>query len=217
MVRNREPEAIDVIGFTDGLTILCECSDDPDVQNAYFNGYYHDTCCNNVFCFSPEGKIIYASINCPGSWHDSQVAANLIQKVINEIGQYKICVDQGFPRGGELMDKFVGPISKKRRKRLLREQLLRQSNVYASLRQASEWGMRSLQGSFPRLKSRLCSDKEKRKDIILSIILLHNFRTTHVGLNQIATVFNYHYEQFINIDGYDRIARYYANVNDIND
>ena len=71
--------------------------------------------------------------------------------------------------------------------------------------------MRAPQGSYPRLKSRLCSDKEKRNDIILSILLLHNFRTHYVGLNQIATVFNYHYEQYINIDGYDRIARYYAN------
>jgi len=71
--------------------------------------------------------------------------------------------------------------------------------------------MRALQGSFPRLKSRMCSDKQKRKEIILSIILLHNFRTHHVGLNQIATVFNYHYQQYINVDGYDRIARFYAN------
>jgi hypothetical protein len=33
----------------------------------------------------------------------------------------------------------------------------------------------------------------------------------HVGLNQIATVFNPHYEQYINLDGYDRIARYFYN------
>ena len=71
--------------------------------------------------------------------------------------------------------------------------------------------MRALQGTFPRLKSRLTSDKQKRHDLILSIVLLHNFRTDCIGLNQIATVFNHHYEQFINVDGYDRIARYYDN------
>ena len=48
-----------------------------------------------------------------------------------------------------------------------------------------------------------------RYNIIYSIILLHNLRTERVGLNQIATVFNPHYDQFINIEGYDRIARYY--------
>jgi hypothetical protein len=78
-----------------------------------------------------------------------------------------------------------------------------------SLRQGSEWGMRGLQGSFSRLKSRLTSNKRKRKNIIHGIILMHNYRTHHVGLNQIATVFNPHYEQYINVDGYDKIARYY--------
>ena len=78
-----------------------------------------------------------------------------------------------------------------------------------SLRQASEWGMRALQGTFSRLKSRLTSDAEKRRKIIFSVILLHNFRTEIVGLNQIATVFNPQYEQYINLDTYDRIQRYF--------
>jgi mannitol/fructose-specific phosphotransferase system IIA component (Ntr-type) len=71
--------------------------------------------------------------------------------------------------------------------------------------------MRALQGTFTRLKSRLTSDKEVRGVIILCIILLHNYRTEFVGLNQIATVFNEHYEQLIKLDNYDRIARYYDN------
>ena len=52
---------------------------------------------------------------------------------------------------------------------------------------------------------------EQRKKIIFSIInILHNFRTEYVGLNQIATVFNPHYDQYINLDTYDRIQRYFA-------
>jgi len=50
-----------------------------------------------------------------------------------------------------------------------------------------------------------------RSLIIETILLLSNFRTTHVGLNQIATVFNPHYEQYMNVEGYDRIARYFYN------
>jgi hypothetical protein len=88
------------------------------------------------------------------------------------------------------------------------------SHIYTSLRQSSEWGMRALQASFARLKTKLTSDKEKRQLIIYAIALLHNFRTRHVGLNQISTVFNPHYEQYINIDGYDKIRRYYAIVDD---
>ena len=69
--------------------------------------------------------------------------------------------------------------------------------------------MRALQGTFGRLKSRLTSNRSVRKNIIYSIVLLHNFRTEHVGLNQIATVFNPHYENSINIEGYDRLDRYF--------
>ena len=66
-----------------------------------------------------------------------------------------------------------------------------------------------MQGSFSRLKARLLSDKLKRKRIIGRIVFLHNFRTHYVGLNHIATVFNPLYEEFINLENYDRISRYY--------
>ena len=58
---------------------------------------------NNVFCFAPTGKIIFACVNFPGSWHDAQVSASLITKVVANIGDFKICVDQGFPRAGDLL------------------------------------------------------------------------------------------------------------------
>jgi hypothetical protein len=165
-----------------------------------------------VFAFSPYGKIIYCAYNYPGSWHNSTVAQDLINIVVSQIGTYALCVDQGFPRSGDLHDRFVGPMSKKMKKKLspeLAAYLLPLHERYISLRQASEWGMRALQGTFSRLKSRLTSDAEKRRKIIFSVILLHNFRTEIVGLNQIATVFNPHYEQYINLDTYDRIQRYF--------
>ena len=142
----------------DGLSIPVQCSEDPLIQNAYFNGYHQDTMVNNIFLFSPEGKILFACFNAPGSWHDSNVASPLITIVLDKLGNYKICVDQGFKRSGKLLNKFVGPISKKVRRNLspvLRRALIRLHNIYVSLRQASEWGMRALQGSFSRLKSRL--------------------------------------------------------------
>jgi hypothetical protein len=73
---------------------------------------------NNVLVFSPTGKIIHSSINYPGSWHDSTVAINLINKIGNELGEYAICVDKGFPRKGTSIEgksiegKLVGPVSK---------------------------------------------------------------------------------------------------------
>ena len=77
--------------------------------------------------------------------------------------------------------------------------------------------MRALQGIFTYLKSRLISNNRMRALIIVTILLLSNFRTFHVGLNQIATVFNPHYDQYVNVDGYNRIVRYFANDNDFED
>ena len=117
---------------------------------------------------------------------------SLISKVVENIGDFKICVDQGFPRSGDLLNKFVGPISRRSRRNLpeeTRREVLRRHNVYVSLRQSSEWGMRALQGTFTRMKSRLSSIKKKRKLILTVIILLHN-KFEFVGLNQIATLFN---------------------------
>ena len=79
----------------------------------------------------------------------------LIAKVIENIGEYKICVDQGFSRTGDLLSKFVGPISRRSRLNLPRREVIRQHNKYVSLRQSSKWGMRALQGTFIRMKSRL--------------------------------------------------------------
>ena len=112
---------------------------------------------------------------------------------------------------------LVGPLNDHTARRLhprLRNYLLRVSNVYTSLRQASEWGMRGMQGTFPRCKKRLPSNSLNRRLLLEAIVLVHNFRTELVGSNQIKTVFDPEYERYINIEGYDRISRYYLNTDD---
>jgi hypothetical protein len=172
LIERREPSIKNCIGFVDGLSVACQCSSEITEQNKDYNGYKHDTSVNNVLAFAPTGKVIFASLNFPGSWHDSTVCAALINEVIERIGSYCFCVDQGFPRSGLLFDKFVGPISKKAKRKLapmLRDLIMRKSGIFTSLRQAAEWGMRALQGSFSRLKARLGSNKAKRGRLLLCI------------------------------------------------
>jgi hypothetical protein len=95
-----------------------ECAEDPISQATHYNGYHHDAMINKGFCFAPTDEIIHAYINFPDSWYDSQVASYFIRLVVNNIGDYKICVDQGFPRSGDLLNKFVGPISRRARRNL---------------------------------------------------------------------------------------------------
>ena len=219
-IKSREPEVDDVIGFMDGLSLTSECTSEMLEQNSMYNGYHSDTMVNNIIAYGPDGKVFLCAVNFPGSWHDGSITANILPYIRDRIGSYKMCVDQGFPRSGDAAQILVGPISRRQARRLaanLRTYLLKISNVYVSLRQASEWGMRGLQGTFPRFKKRLPGNPAKRKLVIQSIVLVHNFRTEIVGLNQIRTVFDPEYERYISLYGYDRIRRYYFNEDDVYD
>ena len=184
LIQNREATVDDVIGFMDGVAFASECSSEEIEQNAYYNGYHRDTMVNNMFAYGHDGKVFLAAINFPGSWHDGSITTNLLPFITGKIQGYKICVDQGFPRSGDACQILVGPYSKRSACRLapnLRPYLLRMSATYTSLRQASEWGMKALQGSFPRCKARLPSCKVKRGLVLEAIVLIHNFRTELVG------------------------------------
>ena len=59
-----------------------------------------------------------------------------------------------------------------------------------SIRQLSEWGMRMIQGSFPRLKEPLFLEEKGDSSVILRLIVnLYNFQCSHVGLNMIQNLY----------------------------
>ncbi len=97
LIQEREPTVDDVIGFMDGLALMSECTSDELEQNAMYNGYHSDTMVNNVFAYGPNGKVFLRAINFPGSWLDGSIKANILPYIQNNIGNYKMCVDQGFP------------------------------------------------------------------------------------------------------------------------
>ena len=64
---------------------------------------------------------------------------------------------------------------------------IRQETLF---RQASEWGMRGFQGSFPRLKDRfIYEERGERKLMLWATVLMFNLRTRLVGLNQILSTY----------------------------
>ena len=69
-----------------------------------------------------------------------------------------------------------------------------------SMRQSAEWGMRAFQSSFPRLKDRIPWEVYgKRKKVMRLMILLYNFRTRMIGINQIVNVYKKPLEEDANI------------------
>lgn len=212
LVYERERIFTDVIGFLDGLQLPIECCSEIVEQNSFYQPRCSDTTVNNVLAFSAEGKVIYAAINYPGSIGDGRLALPLLHFLIDNKFPYRFCVDSGFKRDNSSQGKFIGPLSYQARQKAKDkgdEIAIKRHIHLVSLRQASEWGNRSLQGTFPRLKCRLSRNKALRRMIILCSILLHNFRTDIVGLNQIKTVFEPEYEHYLNVSGYDRIKRYF--------
>jgi hypothetical protein len=96
MIHAREPLLSKSIGFVDGLNIPLLESGDSDVQNAYYNGWLSACYVSNVFVFAPTGKIIYAAINRPGSWHDSAVCKSLYEKLKLLESDFNILADSAF-------------------------------------------------------------------------------------------------------------------------
>ena len=72
-------------------------------------------------------------------------------------------------------------------------------------------GMRGLQGTCARLRTRLPADKLRRAAIVQACVRLYNVRVRSDGINQIATVFGGAYSDEVLADEphFDRVQRYY--------
>ncbi|KAH9449507.1 hypothetical protein Pst134EB_020335 [Puccinia striiformis f. sp. tritici] len=179
-------------------------ADDEEIQNAYYNRWTCSHYCSNILTFAPDGSIIHAILNAPGSWHDSNIASQLYHKLLHN-------TPEGYRRGDQLP---TDPVEFARLK-LFNDQLV-------SARQAAEWGMRSIQGSFSRLKLPLpAADHKYRAEVIELAVRLHQVKCRSVGINQTQTVYQtvesenrmlagtFHRMLFSQIQRTCRISRYY--------
>ncbi len=135
----------------DGLKIPIQKPADDEMQNAYYNGWLHDHFVGCVFAFAPSGVVVTCTVNAPGSWHDSFIAENggiyaKLESVFATTGG-KAAVDSAF-----LLKRcpFLVKSGKKKHCETALQRRIRHQATF--LRQSAEWGMRALQGSFPRLK-----------------------------------------------------------------
>ena len=197
------------------------------LQNAYYNGWMCSHYCSNIITFAPDGCILHAVLNAPGSWHDSNIADWLYLKLLNDtpVG-YQIISDTAFPRRtNRLENRILAPMKKgdwlpSSPRSYLRLKLLNEQLV--SARQAAKWGMRSIQGSFGRLKLPLpATNHHYRAKVLELAICLHQIRCRSVRINQTQTVYesveceaeilsrSFHNMLFSTIQRRCRISRYY--------
>jgi len=213
LMTKREPNIHDVFGVVDGLSLPKKSPKDADVQNAYYNGWSSGVRVSNVVAWGSDGCIIAASYNCPGSWHDAAIARPIYSALRSTPSGRGLIADTAFPRSGDMAARIRTGLKEgdldKATSRGEQRRMLAYHRVVTSLRQAAEWGMRFIQGSFARLYLPLPVENDKCELLLRVVLLLCNYRTRTVGFNQIATVFNPVWQPSIQDASYDRIAEYY--------
>ncbi|EGZ24867.1 hypothetical protein PHYSODRAFT_296798 [Phytophthora sojae] len=184
LIADRHPGLSGAFCFIDGVKIPVAESLDEDTQNSQYNGWTCSHYCSSVFVFAPDGTIICALMNAPGSWHDAAVAQDLYGKLQDKTPEgFFAIADSAFPRSRQgISSRIQTPLKKRSRQpRILREQgrfdeleaLMARNSELVSARQAAEWGMRSLQGSFARLKMPLPADDDEYRSIVIEPALAY--------------------------------------------
>ena len=101
ILHQRNPLLEHCFAFCDGTSVACYCEEDPILQNGYYNGWKGQAVVSSVFLWTPDGKIRWAAINYPGSFHDCNVAQQLyriLQCPRLCPDQFKIIGDSAFQR-----------------------------------------------------------------------------------------------------------------------
>ncbi|CCO34818.1 hypothetical protein BN14_08926 [Rhizoctonia solani AG-1 IB] len=153
LIHARHPTIKGAFGFIDGLSLPVSTSSDPEVEQATYNGWLHDHRITNVIVFAPDGCILSARVNAPGSWHDSRTAGHIYTQLKDKTpAGFFLITDTAFPRtSADMTGKIKTPL--KERAALGEDPVraaeqLAYSNAITSARQPAEWGMRALQGAY---------------------------------------------------------------------
>jgi hypothetical protein len=56
LIVTRHPLLTGAFASIDGLKLLCQTSDDPEIENATYNGWLSEHYINNVIVFAPSGE-----------------------------------------------------------------------------------------------------------------------------------------------------------------
>jgi hypothetical protein len=190
IIRRRHPLLKNCYCVADGLKLYLQKSGDIRIQSRFYNGWTHSHYVTNLFVFSPDGMIIACVLNAPGSIHDSTLAEwgniyEVLERTYEKTGG-QCCMDSAFASmNSQSIIRSAQDHSTARNP----EELLVFGEA-TSLRQAAEWGMRAIQGSFPRIKDPLRYEElGGRKLVLMCMVMLYNYRCDRVGLNQIRTVY----------------------------
>ena len=178
----------------DGCKIPIQKASDNLTQNAHCKGWKCDHFITNFFAFGPNGTIVVAISNCPGTLHDLELAltgnpsvCTKLEHHWNECGAH-CAMDSAF--AAESCPFTIKSIQRESIETKIgcpEEALI--CNQALSVQQSAEWGVRLLQGSVPRLEAQWkCEENDWSGISLNSIALLHNCKANNMDLNQTRAV-----------------------------
>ena len=181
-----------VIGFVDGVRLPTTNASHSGVQGLFYSGFEKHTNINNCLVFDPNGRVIYALLNMPGSNNDIMLARHLIMRLHDRdrtLPGHVLAADSGYISNltatvmAHLAYAPAGVhVSAEQRAAYTRWQL--------TVRKAAEWGMHVLQSIFPRITVVLPGSSDKRYAILEACIRLNNVIANSMeSRNQIKTVY----------------------------
>lgn len=159
-----------VVGGLDTLLLLVG---DTDIHEILYKGWNKDCYVRNVLVFAPRGTVITSTIKKPGAMHEYFIAewGGVYKKLESTFGETGGCVAvKGvFSRGRyPILSNYAA--EEKDLERLEEVETILQVNY---INQVSQWGMRGLQGSFPRIKHRFTYEKSvERKNMMWVTVFL---------------------------------------------
>ncbi|KAI0364883.1 hypothetical protein BV20DRAFT_1104821 [Pilatotrama ljubarskyi] len=190
------------IGSIDGLNLLTAEADDPELENATYNGWLHGHYTSCVLVFSPRVGIIKGCVyNALGSWHDAKIACLIYSKLRDRTPPgYFLIADTAFPRGAaSIAGRIQAPLKSNQqlpRDPQERDALLAHNCQLVSYRQTAKWGMRYFRASWGRLRLPLdISDSDGGANTLGVCLRSTNLRTERVGVNEIRTVYMRYWEE----------------------
>ena len=143
-------------------------------------------------------KFIPSRTNVPGCIHDSTVCdwGNIYQK-LEEVylrNGGKCAVDSAFcKKKNDFLIKSSQSLPDTAEEIVVNREA-------TSMRQSAEWGMRTFQSSFPRIKDRIIYEEGSERKLILQfLVYLFNFRANKVGINQIRNTYMQALQQTANV------------------
>ena len=186
-IGNKYPLMGDVWGALDGLKTTIEEAGTVSVQNAFYNEWSHGHYLSSLFLFAPDAKIRYTVYNTPGTFHDSTMAQFGLYEGMKEIFSQtggKVVVDSAFAMPDSEFLIKSGQLDPMEALPLLEQQQA------IGVCQLSEWGMRMIQAQFPQIKDKIRFEEAgDRKVIFLLMVLLYNFQTDFIGINEMLNSF----------------------------